>query len=130
MKNPAYAYAQALKGYRTMAAQGNAEAMRYLGMMYANGQGVPKNLLEAARWFDKAGARGDVVSLVRLGAFYANGQGVKKDMVQAYARFLLAKDLDHPGAGELLEKIAAGMTGQQVDEARTLAAEIKAKIVS
>jgi TPR repeat protein len=38
---------------------GNAEAARYLGIMYLRGKGVDKNQNEALNWFEKAAAGGD-----------------------------------------------------------------------
>ena len=42
-------YAEAVKWYRLAAAQGYGQAQFSLGRMYANGQGVTKNLNEAQR---------------------------------------------------------------------------------
>ena len=43
-------YATALRLWRPLADQGNAEAQYALGFMYARGQGVPQNNAEAAKW--------------------------------------------------------------------------------
>ncbi len=128
MKNPSFVYAKAFRGYRALAARGNAEAMLNLGLMYENGQGVPRNLAEAARWYEKSGALGHVMALVRSGAMQANGKGVTKDMVGAYARFALARDLGHPGASDLLDKIKARLDKGQIESALALAKDMKARI--
>ena len=39
-----------LEDLRTCAEQGDASAQTILGIMYANGRGVPKDDVEAARW--------------------------------------------------------------------------------
>ncbi len=123
MKNPYYIYAKAFRGYKAMAAKGNADGQRYLGMMYENGQGVPKNCLEASRWYEKAAAQGDVGAIVRLGLLYANGRGVAKDFVQAYRLFLIADALKYEGVEKLIDQLVPKMSEDQIDEAVRLAGE-------
>lgn len=43
-------YAKAMQLFMVMAKQGNALAEFNIGFMYANGQGVPQNLIEAYVW--------------------------------------------------------------------------------
>lgn len=70
-------YEAALREFRPLAEQGDAEAQRRLGNMYADGQGVPEDLHQAVVWFRKAAESGDVISQVALGVLYATGrQGV------------------------------------------------------
>lgn len=38
--------------------KGHAAAQYHLGMMYYDGEGVPQDFTEAARWFGKAGEQG------------------------------------------------------------------------
>src|SRR5258708_4562690 len=47
-------YAAALRYWRPMADEGDATAQGYLGMLYANGQGVPKDYVQAFIWFSLA----------------------------------------------------------------------------
>jgi len=44
-------YSNALGYFKPLAERGNVEAQGYLGVMYANGQGLEKNLTEAVKWF-------------------------------------------------------------------------------
>jgi hypothetical protein len=43
--------------YRVLAEQGDAKAQFALGAMYAYGKGVPKDFVEAARWYLKSASR-------------------------------------------------------------------------
>ena len=52
-------YATSLRLSRPLADQGNATAQNLLGSMYANGQGVPQNYINAYMWFSLAAAQGD-----------------------------------------------------------------------
>ena len=123
MKNPHYVYAKAFKSYKALAAQGNPDGQRYLGMMYENGQGVPKNCLEASRWYEKAAAQGDLTAVVRLGLLFANGRGVPKNFVEAYKLFLISLDLGYANAQSLLDQLTPKMTEDQLTQARELAQE-------
>jgi TPR repeat protein len=52
--------AEALRLYRLAAEQGVAKAQHNLGVMYANGEGVPQDYAEAYAWFCVAATSGDV----------------------------------------------------------------------
>ncbi len=52
-------YATALKEFRVLAEQGYAGAQYNLGLMYAEGQGVPQDVVQAHLWMHLAAAKGD-----------------------------------------------------------------------
>ena len=52
-------YATALREYLPLANQGNAQAQTNLGFMYANGQGVPKDVVLAYMLWNIAAGSGD-----------------------------------------------------------------------
>jgi len=53
--------------------------MYNLGAMYYNGDGVSKNLTEAARWYELAAAQGNVEAQFNLGVMFYNGEGISKN---------------------------------------------------
>jgi hypothetical protein len=63
-------YATALRLYRPLANQGNAEAQYNLGWMYDIGKGVPKNDAEAAKWYRLAAEQGVAKAQTALGVIY------------------------------------------------------------
>ena len=65
------------------AEQGDAQAQHNLGLCYANGIGVEKNLSEAVKWYRKAAEQGDAQAQFNLGVCYANGDGVEKNPTEA-----------------------------------------------
>src|SRR5262245_63005191 len=69
-------YATALQLFRALADQGMARAQAILGVMYANGQGVPKSDTEAMKWYQIAADQGDPGAQTALGVIYVNGLGV------------------------------------------------------
>ena len=52
-------YQTALKLFKPLAEQGDAEAQFCLGVMYTNGNGVPKDYIQAHMWLNLAGMAGD-----------------------------------------------------------------------
>ena len=76
-------YLAALWEWRPLADRGNADAQNNLGVMYANGQGVPQNFAEAVTWYRRAAEQGDVLAQALLGVRYAKGQGVEQDYAEA-----------------------------------------------
>jgi TPR repeat protein len=63
--------------------QGDAREQYNLGVLYANGQGVPQDYKQAAKWYQKAAEQGIANAQYNLGYMYANGQGVPQDYKQA-----------------------------------------------
>mgnify|MGYP001789969387 FL=1 len=53
--------------------------------MYANGQGVRQNYVQAVKWIEKAAMQGHVKAQYNVGAMYANGQGVRQNLRVAKA---------------------------------------------
>ncbi len=52
-------YDTVLKEFRPLAEQGHAEAQLYLGIMYSQGLGVPKDFVQGYRWYTLAGDQGN-----------------------------------------------------------------------
>ncbi len=50
-------YATALREWRPLAEQGNAEAQFNLGSMYYHGYGVPQDYVQAHMWYNLAASR-------------------------------------------------------------------------
>jgi uncharacterized protein len=73
-------YATALRLYRSLADQGSATAQFYLGVMYANGQGVTQSYAEAVKWFRLAANQGDANAQFNVGVMYERGQGVPQKL--------------------------------------------------
>ncbi len=65
-----------------------AEARAYLGLRYRRGDGVKKNLKEAARLFRLAADAGSDVGRLHLGLSYLDGEGVEEDEEEAVNLFL------------------------------------------
>ena len=78
-KPPTAAELKAFQETKAKAEQGNATAQTSLGVMYANGLGVAKDVKEAANWFSLAANQGHADGQANLGYMYEYGLGVAKD---------------------------------------------------
>ncbi|MBY0264346.1 MAG: sel1 repeat family protein [Holosporales bacterium] len=87
-----------ISGLLLQAAQGNERSSYQLGLAYLEGQGVRKNLEEAARWFQKAADKEFPPAQYNLGVMYCKGEGVKKNLEEAARWFQKAADQEFPHA--------------------------------
>ena len=76
-------YAAALREWRPLAEQGDYKAQNNLGVMYAQGEGVPQDYVEAVKWYRLAAEQSYAKAQNNLGVMYANGRGVKQDYAEA-----------------------------------------------
>lgn len=67
-------YARARALLLPLAQQGNPDAQNTLGVMYANGQGVPHDDPTAAAWLRRAAAGGNAAAQRNLDMLVANGR--------------------------------------------------------
>ena len=69
--------------YMEAAKQNNYVAQRNVGLMYATGDGVPRDYDEAYNWFKKSAEQGYSKAQVNLAYLYLHGKGVKKNLQEA-----------------------------------------------
>ena len=76
-------YAAALKEWQPLAEQGLPFAAYNVALLYAKGQGVPRDTAEAAKWYRVAADKGIPEAQYNLGILYSTGSGVARDYRQA-----------------------------------------------
>ena len=72
------------------AEQGNARAQYNLGVMYNQGEGVPEDKAEAARWYRLAAEQGHTGAQYNLGVMYAIGEGIPEEDAEAVRWYRMA----------------------------------------
>ena len=92
-----------------IAEKGDAAAQGMLGIMYAEGKGVPQNDVEAAKWTRLSADQGGADEQVALGNFYSNGKGVPQDYAEAMKWYRLAAD-----QGDALAQVVIGATSPPI----------------
>jgi TPR repeat protein len=80
-------YATALAEWTPLAEQGDADAQYLVGLMHDDGQGVPVNHREAARWYILSAEQGYAAAQNNLGALYYAGEGVERSTDEAVKWF-------------------------------------------
>lgn len=116
---PKDAEVKAFNDFKAKAEKSDREAQYKLGVCYAHGEGVAKDLMQAVLWYRKAADQGLALAQYNLGLCYARGEGVTMDLVQAamwyskaagqgvaYAQYNLA-NLYHKGEGVAKDEIEA-----------------------
>ena len=119
-------YAAALVKWRPLAKQGSSAAQLFIGFMYANGQGVPKNPAAASKWYGEAAERDNVIAQVKLALMYRDGRGVPVSRVKAlYLIKQAAREKGHMQkiAQVLQQSLENAMTKKEIDAAARLSAE-------
>jgi localization factor PodJL len=80
---PKTASGTALDKLTAMANSGNARAELVVALKYLDGDGVPANDAEGAKWLEKSAAQGEPLAQYRLGTLYERGKGVAADAAKA-----------------------------------------------
>jgi TPR repeat protein len=124
---------EAVAYYRKAAAQGDAEGEYGLGSMYAAGEGVKRDPVEARKWITRAAERGHVPAISLLALAYIKGElGINEterggaDALRWVRRAADAGDV--PAMEELALAYRTGAYGLAVDlkQAEEFAAKVRA----
>jgi hypothetical protein len=107
----------AAQEFSLLAARGDKEGQYNLGLLYEEGQGVPKKFDEAVRCYTKAAQQGYVDAYFALGEIYISRAAPKKDRVAAYRWLEMAAKYGHPRGNDEFERNKQAMTDAQLDEA-------------
>jgi localization factor PodJL len=83
---------------RNAALGGDPGAAYEVAMRFVEGRGVPPNLEEGARWFERAASKGLTPAQFRYASMLEKGQGVKKDLAAAQKLYIAAASKGHAKA--------------------------------
>ncbi len=83
---------------RNAAITGDPAAAYEVAMRFMEGRGVPANLEEAARWYERAASKGLTPAQFRYASMLEKGQGVKKDLGAAQKLYIAAAGKGHAKA--------------------------------
>lgn len=119
-------YSKALALLKPLAEQGNPRAQNGLGMIFDQGLGVAKNLVEAFDLYRKAAVQGYALAQFSLGDMYAKGEGVPKDSTTAASWYRKAAEQGLAFAQHNLALMYASGEGVTQDQAEALRWEQKA----
>ncbi len=123
-------YDKALQEYQAIAEQGDARGEFGIGYMHHYGHGVPRNQIEAIKWFRQSASHGNIPARQYLGIMYQKGEGVEKDLVTSHMWHSLfsrdaPNDRDRGYTKETLTKIERKLSEAQLAQAKKMAGEWK-----
>ena len=121
-------YQTALAEWCPLAEAGDVNAQTMLGLMYAEGKGVPQDDTKAAAWYRRAAEQGHAGAQFGLGLMYNDGRGVPQDNVAAQMWLNLAASKvgpatskQHQIAVETWDQLASQMSHEAIIQAQALA---------
>ena len=85
-------FERAMAVWAPAAESGDAESQYGMGLLYANGYGVPLDDTLALKWYGLAAAQGHGEAQCALGVMHANGWGVPMDEVESMKWYQLAAE--------------------------------------
>jgi hypothetical protein len=88
---------------------------------------VPKDDVEAVKWYCKAADQGDAEAQFMLGGAYATGSGVPKDDVEAYA-WLNVAAVTNDDAKQVRSDLEKIMSQSDIARARSRSTELSESI--
>jgi hypothetical protein len=128
-------YEQAREWYERAAQAGDGLAMYNLGSMYENGRGVEVSFKSAMDWYERSADKGIGVAMHELGRMIAAGRGVPPDPTEAHAwlsvagEYFTAEDQAEAARNaEALAALAPTLSGQQMERAKEIAKNLRARI--
>jgi localization factor PodJL len=93
---------------RLAAAKGDPSAQFQIGLRFAEGKGVARDLGQAAAWYQRAAAQGLAAAQYRLAALFERGLGVRQDTARARSWYTRAAEQGHVKAMHNLAVLSAG----------------------
>jgi len=85
--------------------KGDAEAQNNFGQKFHYGEGVPKDFVEAMKWYRLAAEQEYEYAQFNLGDMYYEGEGVPQDFVEAMRWYRLAAAQENAGAQYVLGRM-------------------------
>lgn len=104
-------YPAALTEWRPLAEQGDADGQFGMGLLYANGFGVPLDDELALKWYRLAADQGHAEAQCNLAVMHANGWGVPQSDEEAFKWYSLAAEQGLTPAQISIGKMYAGGFG-------------------
>lgn len=108
----------AFDAFSALVAEGNGEAMFYIGQMYEGSEGTTQNYSNAIRWYRRAAAQDHAEAHFRVAQMFENSIGVPRDFGAALDAYSAAAALGHTEAELKVAEFYARGHGTYPDVAR------------
>lgn len=108
-------YETAITEWQPLAEEGHDGSQFGMGLLYANGFGVPLDDDQALKWYGLAAAQNHADAQGNLGVMHANGWGVPQSDVEAFKWYILAAEQGVVAAQVGVAKMYSGGFGAEKD---------------
>lgn len=108
----------AAREFNILAAKGEKESQYLLGLLYEEGQGLPKDDIEAAYWYARSADQGYVDAYFALGQLFVHRKGERQDRMAAHHWFSLAREYGHRLGDQEMRRNLDAMTPEMAEMAR------------
>ena len=98
-------YRIALEDFLDLAQSGSAQAATILGVMYAWGEGIPRDKTKAVYWYEKGAEGGNLNAQYYFGRALVKGEGIAMDIPRGRTWLEKAAHRNHTLAQEQLNKL-------------------------
>jgi TPR repeat protein len=95
-------YQRAIDLWLPLAEAGDPRAQEFIGILYEEGHGVPKDIGKALAWYERAAESGDMAAQYNLGRIYLEGTLVERDLERGRELLQRAADQGDEDAKALL----------------------------
>jgi TPR repeat protein len=103
------------------ATQGHPQAQCNLGVMYANGWGVPQSDKDALNWYLMAAEKGLTQAQIAVANLYFSGYRIEGDKVEARKWLAIAARLGDVDAPRKRDAVDAYLTEEEITRSETMA---------
>ena len=110
--------AELLEKCRKAAAEGDAEAQRFMGEAFRYGRGVEQDYQEALGWFLKSALQGNASAEAQLGDMHLFGLGTEKNNDEAFSWYLKAAEHGNAEAQNNVAFLFINGLGTEKDDAK------------
>ncbi|MFT4782730.1 MAG: TPR repeat protein [Paracoccaceae bacterium] len=114
-------FAEARAALWPAARSGNADAEELIGVMYALGLGVERDVSRAFEWYLRASLKGHPGAQSGIGWYYETGLGLTApDLTRAYMWYALSTIGGDPDAAISVDEVRKKMSAEQIEKAHVL----------
>ena len=113
-------YQTAITEWQPLAEAGHAAGQYGMGLLYANGFGVPLDDVQALSWYQLAAEQNHADAQCNIAIMYANGWGVPQNDAEAFKWYSLAADQGVTAAQIAVAKMYSGGYGAAQDNVQAL----------
>jgi len=110
---------RAVKCLKKASDLGHVPAMRDLGLMYLQGNGVEKDHGKAYSYISTASKEMDPESIYILATMYEKGMGVERDLYESLKLFAFSANMNHIGADMDADRVDAQISAERREKLRS-----------